>query len=110
MRIEPYLILSTAHLSPATRDWLSRLDFQREGPCGGPHPYGWTLFVHDDNLCLIGKGAAQPPATTPFGQFPPDLWACFVKARQLGCSRVHFDCDEPACDLLSIFEDLEDAA
>lgn len=106
MQVHKYLDLSTAHLTPATRAWLDALDWETEGPSGGPHPYGWNLYAHDDNTVSNAAGKTPMPAGTPEGQYPADLWACFEKARELGCTRVHFDTDGEPSDALPCYDDL----
>lgn len=104
MDVRSYLDLSTAHLKPATRAWLDAIDWANEGPSGGAHAWGWNIYAHDVND--IGAGLKTPlPAGTPEGEYPADLWACFEKARELGCTRLHFDCDAEASDELPCYDD-----
>ena len=103
MKVHSYADLSTAHLHPATRAWLEALDWQQEGPSGGPHPYGWNLYAHDDPTCYDGK-TPKPEGCRP-GEYPADLWACFEAARAAGCVRVHFDSDAEPCADLPCYDD-----
>jgi hypothetical protein len=98
--LRAFLDLSTGHLTQQTREWLDNLDWKTEGPAGGAGPHGWFIYAHDDNSC-------QPSAPhAPSGEFPPDLWACIEKAKELGADYVLFDCDaEPNPDLLPVYED-----
>lgn len=105
MDVRTYLDLSTAHLKPATRAWLNAIDWANEGPSGGAHAWGWNIYAHDDNTC-DDVGKTPRPEGTPPGEYPPDLWACFEKARELGCTRVHFDCDASLSDELPCYDDL----
>lgn len=84
-QIEKLLLLSTGHLTEkTTRNALAAPT--DSWPCsGGPIPYGWFVYAHDEN---VGD------------QIPADLWRCMVFARGLGCEYVKFDCDvEPIPEL-----------
>ena len=91
--IRKMLALSTGHLTKETRDWLAAGDLtglagaQDGTPYGAVGGYGWFVYAHDDNTSF-------PSAThAPDGEYPADLWTCFVKARELGCDYIMFDCD-----------------
>lgn len=91
MTIRKFLDLSTAHLTPATRQ---RID-DGEGPATAyPHPesYGWLIYVDESNILEI------------YEDFP-DLLACMKAARQQDCDYILFDRDGPAVDYLTQYAD-----
>ena len=79
---------STAHLSPATRDFLEA-QAERKDELIAATPYGWFLWA-DEN---------------PGDHFPPELTAILRRARQLGAEYVLFDSDAPPNDEFPVFDD-----
>lgn len=74
------LVLSTAHLTPATCNILTNTPLDAWPVAGGPTGYGFYIYAHDE----IPDGA------------PEDLARCLVFARQQArCEYVQFDAD---CD------------
>lgn len=99
LEIAPMLVLSTAHLTRETSDWLESIDWVKEGPAGGPYlDYGFFSYVHDDNACF----PSAPHA--PEGEFPADLWAIYEFACARGCSYVLIDRDADTIDGLAIHQ------
>ena len=88
--LRAFLDLSTGCLCKQTREWLEKMDWQNEGPCGGPTAYGWFMYAHDDNTC------EPSPEHAPQGEYPADLWACMKKANEMGADYIMFDCDSDA--------------
>lgn len=101
MEIHRTAFISTAHLSIQTRNWLEALDWDKEGPAGGPITYGWFSYCHDDNIC--SPSAAHAPA----GEYPADLWACyeFMRAQSDPIHYVRFDSDANTVDGLPEYDD-----
>ena len=105
--VHKIMALSTWHLSTETRNWLDgdpndrkSLHQRSDGtPCGGTWAYGWYLYAHDDNVSYPSARHAPP------GEYPADLWACFVKARELGCDCIRFDCDLEPCKDLPVYDE-----
>lgn len=97
--IEKMLVLSTAHVTKETAEWLDKIDWLNEGPAGNTYgTYGWFTYAHDDNTC-------EPSAPhAPEGEYPADLWAVFQKARELGASYVLLDCDATEIDGLPEYD------
>ncbi len=82
--IEPMLVLSTSHLTDATCNvFLPGYD----GPAWPKGPYGWFVYVPEDD-----------------GELPDDLKACLALARQKGAFWVMFDRDEVDIDELPTYE------
>lgn len=100
MQIEKMAVVGTIHLSLQTREWLEALNWQSEGPAGGPITYGWMVYAHDDNECSVGH-AEHAPA----GEYPADLWAVFKMAHEKRVSYIKFDQDEFAIDGLTEYDD-----
>ncbi len=88
------LVLSTAHLTLATNQWLDSHDPKTEWPaCGGPYgPHGWFFYASEENL---GLGRTH---------IPDDLFAVMTYARKLGCDNILFDQDADKIDALPSWE------
>lgn len=75
------LVLSTAHLSPATATLLTTKDVSKWPCVGGPYSEnGWFVYAHDEN----GDGNER---------IPDDLFAVMQYAKTQGCHNILFDCD-----------------
>lgn len=93
MSIRKFLDLSTAHLTPATREFIKQ--HQAIGPIyDHPDGYGWVMFVPDED---------DIPTDAP--TTPADLLACYQRARRLKCDYIMFDADGPDDEELPIYED-----
>ena len=79
---------STAHLCPATRDFLEA-ESARQVELIAATPYGWFLWAEEN----------------PVKQIPSDLAAVIRRARALGAEYVLFDCDAPLSSEFPIFEE-----
>lgn len=70
VRIYRFVVLSTEHLTAATRAILDGDPYTPQYPAyGGPFPSGYMLYAHDEDC-------DEPP-------MPADLWACCCFARTL---------------------------
>ncbi len=79
------LVLSTAHLSPQTMAYMNATPSDDWGFSGNPIDHGFFMYAHDERP-QYGTGA-EPK------ECPDDIWAACVKARELGCDYIKFDCD-----------------
>jgi hypothetical protein len=84
---------STAHLCPATRDFLEA-EAAGQDDLIAATPYGWFLWADEK----------------PSKELPSDLAAIIRRARKLGAEYVLFDCDAPLNDEFPVFEDHPRAA
>lgn len=78
---------STAHLSPASRAYLTHRSACSEALIAST-PYGWFLWAGDE----------------PTDEVPADLAAIIVHARALDADYILFDCDAPQNDTLPTFD------
>jgi len=78
-----FLDCSTAHLSPAARDYIDRADV-----IASSTPYGWFVWASEE----------------PGEDVPPDLAAIMAHARSLGADYIHFDRDADEIDELPVFD------
>lgn len=89
--LRSFMDLSTAHLTPKTRDWLDEHDDQDNlSHWVAQTPYGWFLYCDEENA---------------EGSIPDDLFACMTYARKHGADYVLFDADADALTDLPTFED-----
>lgn len=88
------LVLSTAHISKATADWLDSRDPKTDWPfCGGHYgEYGWTFYCHESN---VGDDDHH---------IPDDLFALMVFARGRGCDNLLLDRDGEEVEGLPTFD------
>lgn len=101
-----FLDLSTAHLKPATREWLTteiehRDAFDHLFVAETPHGF----FVYADQG--IGKTDAEIADWCEEYEVPEDLARCMIKAIELGADYILFDADAMASDLLPVYEEEE---
>ncbi len=82
--IRKVLVLSTAHLTPATLAHLNATPSDDWGHSGNPIDYGFFMYAHDERPDWADEGPKK---------CPDDIWAICVKARELGCDYVKLDCD-----------------
>lgn len=91
--IRPFLTLSTAHVTPKTRDWLNAQGEiaaehhrTRQNPeiHVAPNIYGWSFYCDED----------------PDENFPEDIVAIMKFARAQNCEYVMLDCDGDQLDEL----------
>lgn len=88
--IRKVLVLSTAHIEPLTMEIASQLPhFIAE------HQYGAYFYV--------GQAGDVTPFEDP-EDYPSDLYACLLYARQLGCEEVKFDSDGPIYEGLKSYD------
>lgn len=87
-----FLDLSTAHLSPSTREWLDRIaeDQNNLSHWVAPTPYGWFLYCDEENAD---------------DSIPADLFACMTYARTNGADYILFDRDADQLTDLPTFEE-----
>ncbi|MBB6193172.1 hypothetical protein FHS51_003428 [Sphingobium wenxiniae] len=78
-----FLDCSTAHLSPAARTYLDRMDV-----ISSPTPYGWFVWASEE----------------PGDDVQPDLVAVMTRARALGAEYINFDRDADEIDELPTFD------
>jgi hypothetical protein len=91
--LRSFMDLSTAHLTPATMDWLdSFLGKDNFTHWVAVTPYGWFLYADEE-------GDRE--------YFPADLIACFAYARKHGAEYILFDRDADAVDDLPQYDDEE---
>ncbi|WP_234053659.1 MULTISPECIES: hypothetical protein [unclassified Xanthobacter] len=88
-QIRQFLDLSIAHLSHETRDRLDLAAIGEWPVAGGRMPYGFFIYAHEE----------------PDDEIPNDVWACCVKARELGCEYILFDCDAAILADLPTYDD-----
>ncbi len=93
MALEKILILSTAHLSVATLDYLNATHSDLWPHSGNRVDYGFLMYAHDER-----------PTFDPGKKCPDEVWACCVKARELGADWLKFDCDADEIDGLEVFD------
>jgi hypothetical protein len=86
--IRKLLVLSTAHMSPATLASIGHLHHSKLPFSGGAIDYGWFLYAHDE----------QPEGC------PEDIWAACQFARSVAAEFIKFDCDGETVDGLPVFE------
>lgn len=89
--VRRFLDLSTAHLSPAARDWLENKDWADSSSLpGGATSYGWFVYA---------------PAEFPMNddEMPPELAGVLRFARSHGTDYVLFDRDAMEIDGLPTF-------
>jgi hypothetical protein len=89
--VKAFMDLSTAHISPSTREWLTRA----AGPGNFSNwvastPYGWFTYCTEDD---------------DDNDVPADLRACMEYAKQHGAFYILFDCDAQEVDDLHTFAD-----
>jgi hypothetical protein len=85
LEITPILVLSTAHIHPATAAILYE---SAETMGGGQYgEYGWFFYCSEEQ-----------------GNLPDDLFTAMVFALSHGCVYVLFDCDAPTVDGLQTWE------
>lgn len=75
---------STGHLTPATREWLDRLDLDAAPSTLLRGAYGWTVSVVADRIAF----------------WPDDMAAVLSHALAEGCAFVLFDRDGPVVEAL----------
>ncbi len=82
LNISRIIALSTGHLTGDTMNRLENTPYDSSTypVAGGPIPYGFFVYAHDDQ----GEG---PDAV------PDDVWTCCEFARAQGCDYIRFDCD-----------------
>lgn len=98
--IRKILVLSTAHLSPATLAHLNATPSDDWGHSGNPIDYGFFMYAHEER-----------PEFTPELRCPDDVWAICVKARELGADYIKLDCDAEEVEGLEVYDhDAPDAA
>ena len=87
IEITKALCVSTSHVEEGTAQMLDAcgLDKTRGVHATG---YGWFVYAYHEQEHWI----------------PDDLWACISKAREHGCTYVHFDRDAGVVDGLHVFE------
>lgn len=88
--IRKVLVLSTAHIEPLTMRRAHHLpNFLAD------HEYGAYFYVGSvgDVSCI------EDPE-----DYPSDLYACLLYARQLGCEEVKFDSDGPIYEGLKSYD------
>lgn len=90
--IRKFLDISTSHLKPETLTALTDRPLERLPFSGGPTPYGWFAYTHDENC---GEGDAR---------IPDEMFACMKHARALDCDYVMFDCDSEVIEGLPVFD------
>lgn len=109
MVVRKYLDLSTAHLSPAAKAWLSESatanhaanyhGFGAGAPLGtvGATLYGW--FMH----------APELPETGGMDHgIPEDMWPIIRYAHEEGCAGILFDADADILPELPVLDGQED--
>ena len=91
-----YLDISTAHLTPATREWLDE-NTPAQPKCSAitiaPYEYGCFTSVPSDQERIAEL------------ECPDDLKGVLAHARKEGCDVVRFDSDADVVDGLPVFED-----
>lgn len=89
------LDISTAHITPATRDWIDAdLATQTGVLCGAKWAeYGWILWT----------GAPDKPQTFPF-HFPADLATCLHFANRHGIGYLKIDRDGDIIEDLPVYD------
>lgn len=109
MTVRKFLDLSTAHLSPAAKDWLRESAYlNHEGNCGvfgqgaalgtlGATLYGW--FMH----------APELPETGGMDHgIPEDMWPIIRYAHEEGCHAILFDSDAVILQELPVLDGEDD--
>lgn len=96
--VRRFLDLSTAHLTPSTRDALDALPVPSYA-----HPEGYGHFVYMPDI----DGDHDPISEwdEALAAELSDLIAVIKLARKLGCNYILFDCDGPECDELPTYDD-----
>lgn len=87
LEMMPAAVISTAHLSVETRDWLDGLSVADLPFSGFAGLYGWIFFV--------GDGSWEEPA---------DLVAALTWARERDLEWLRFDADASQVDGLKVWE------
>jgi hypothetical protein len=93
--IGKYLDLSTAHLTPATRELLDDEPDFVTTVMKHPGGYGWLVYVQQDDV--------DPEEDAE--NIPPDLLACLKLAREHDCVWMLFDCDADTIPGLPTYDD-----
>lgn len=86
-----YCVLSTAHLSHATSEWLERWSIGPPPPAPIPIAstfYGWFVATREPDV--------------PTEQIPDDLRAAMCFAREHGFGQILFDCDASVVEGLDV--------
>lgn len=92
--IRPFLDLSSSHLSPDARQWLTSValrSFDMEWP-------GWHVARHHDGWWM------RVPSTEGNNPLPADLLPICDRARQMGADYILFDHDADCIDDLPVYE------
>ncbi len=87
------LDLSTAHLSPVTRELM--FNDAADAIYYGKGDYGW--FVHVPEKDHENRGIGE--------HCPHDLASCLVYAQEQGAQWIMFDCDAGYVTALEVFDD-----
>jgi hypothetical protein len=87
------LVLSTAHLTRATRDALTA-GLANDYPVLASFGHGWYVHVPSD-----------PEWSPSEGNLPADLVAAIAFGRRLGACELKFDCDAGIVEGLPVYED-----
>lgn len=83
------LVLSTAHMHPATaRDWMPRCPWS----CFEKGDYGWFMHVCDDVGITEAEGV------------PLEIRSAIHIAKRENCAWIMWDCDGPQSDELPDFD------
>ena len=91
--VRRFLDLSTAHLTPATREYLER---NNASPTTYPHPHGYGWFIH----------VPEDPALDPEpDEIPADLQTALALARTLDCDYLLFDRDALVIETLARYKE-----
>lgn len=89
MEIQKMMVLSTAHMSPATAaNWILECPWA----CYDKGDYGWFMYVCDDVGITEAAGV------------PPEIRSAIHVAKREGCDWIMWDCDSPLVDELPQYD------
>lgn len=104
--VRRFLDLSTAHLSPAARAWLS--EGARLNHAANYHGFGSGAAISTLGATLYGWFMHAPEPADEDGidhGMPADLLPIVRHARSLGCDYLLFDADAETVEGLEVFDD-----
>lgn len=97
-RIDKMLVLSTGHLSKATRDALEAGEQFHLSMMSWE--YGWVIWAY-------GEADMHERPSMELGPIPPDIAQGCLLASKRDCQWVRFDCDADREESLEWFDDNE---
>lgn len=97
IEISKMITLSTAHISPATRDWLDKEsnNITSDLAVYKKDNYGWFIYLPE----------SLPYRPLPLFKTPEDLFRCMQVAIDMKCSVLCLDCDVSPLPYLEKYTD-----